>query len=381
MFQLLLVSFVVIVAGSVEEDAERKLNQPAGIPQGVSVKLSSNAKEGPLSPGFRWTFRRDGIDSLYVETHTGRKIDEIDTTRLRIKGDSLFWSHEIYVAKRNGKLRRFAQGFLDSLFVTDATPVVLLNEPLREGKRWRSHIEKTESDSSTEFNATVGAQERIKVPAGEFDAWSIEYELGYHLGTEHDFRIWYADDVGIVKIEKWRESSRGQKKRISKPIVYELSRVEELSSAHAIDYPSKPQGVDCLPKNVVAKDGAVTLFADYNDVWKNQVVLYIVNKSDKTIKIPTQDRDLYIKLETMTHVGKWKRAQTHVHSWCGNSYGSLYLEPDHFISALGWLPTKGVKKKVRYRFYSGSQIASNIGHALVDQEIVAAAQKDDMSKR
>lgn len=381
MIRLVVVLFSVVVAGCGQSNSLSNL--PAGISAETRRQLSTDTSQtadnaNPLEPGFRWTFRCDGQEKLFVESSAGKRIGDTSTMKIRTMGDSLFWSRASYVVWDENQLMQLARDIADQIFDREP-PLVLFDASKKPGESWR-YSENEEGNSTFEFLASVVSVENVTVPAGEFEAVKIEYVLGFHFGTEYDLRIWYSQDVGIVKIEKWRESCLGKKKEI-RPIVYELSRVESLSTAHAIDYPSKPSNADDLPDNVVAKDGELTLYADFDDVWQNQVVLYIVNRTEAAIAMPAQDGDLYVKFETLTKDGTWKRAQTHNYSWCGNSYHSVTLEPNHFITILGWLPEKGVKQNVRYRFYSDMEAASNVGVALVDADMIKAAQNDEMEKR
>lgn len=332
-----------------------------------------------FSPGYRWTYQGPEGQTMYLETTNGKMIDGKETTKLRTKGASLFWSQELYIQVADGELRQIATGFSDSLFVK-LPPPVLYKHSLTVGKQWHCKSESEDGSSSTEFTAEVKEQESITVPAGTFETLMVEYTLGFHFGTEQDLRIWFNDDVGIVKIERWQKSTLGNKESMP-PIVYELERIERLADAHRIDYPSELLEINELPKQVVAPDGQLTLFADYDDVWRNQVVLYLVNKTDKEIDVPAQDNDLYVKMETQNSQGEWVRAQTHRNSWCGNSYRMVRLKPNTFITLLGFQPTHGRKQTARYKIYSLLKTESNVGELLIDERLIDEAKNDGLSRR
>ena len=334
----------------------------------------------PLPPGFRWTYGGNNGLLMFLETSVGKKISDVETLKLRTKGDSLFWSSELYVNWSDEGLRQIGKGCFGSVSL-ERDPFILLPKKLKVGQEWHRKSETVDGDTSSGMAAKVIKRESITVPAGKFNTLMIEYTLGFHFGTEQDFRIWLDDEIGIVRIEKWQRSTLGEKEAMENPVVYELQTKEPLETAHRIDYPSKPIANDQLPKNVVAPEGQLTLFADYNDLWRQQVVLYLVNKTKEEVSIPAQDSDLYVKLETQTESGQWVRAQTHQRSWCGNSYHSRTLKPGNFITLLGFQPRRGQKQPARFSFYSDVEAVSNIGELRIDKTIITAAQTDDLAPR
>lgn len=131
--------------------------------------------------------------------------------------------------------------------------------------------------------------------------------------------------------------------------------------------------------------GSVSLVADYEKAKKGgSVALYIVNRSDSEIQLPTQDGNPYAKLEQKAENNQWRRAQTHRDSWCGNSYFNIEVEQDSFVRVTGHIPETGIPSKVRYRLYTGEkslELTLNEGTGLVNPFEVAAAGEDDMALR
>ena len=223
-----------------QQNAESELLQ-----QSLPNRIVNNS---PFSAGYRWTFLGPKGERMFLETSTGKQIGDAKTIKFRTKGDSLFWTHEMYINVVDGKLKQVATGFQDSLFIESPSPI-LFQDSLAVGKQWHCKSESKDGSSSTEFTADVRQRESTTVPAGTFETTMIEYSLGFHFGTEHDLRIWFNDEVGIVKIEKWRKSTLGKKEDMQ-PIGYELENVERVADAHRIDYPSELIGIDNLPDNV-----------------------------------------------------------------------------------------------------------------------------------
>ena len=143
----------------------------------------------------------------------------------------------------------------------------------------------------------------------------------------------------------------------------------------------RPTPVSALPWRVTAPRGKLTLFADYEDIWQGQVVLYLVNRTSETVKFPAQDDDFYVKLEALSDSGQWKRVQPHLYSFCGNSYHEVSLDPGTYISLLGWVSPEGRQRQVRYRIYSEAGIASNVAFASVSDRSIEDARTDAMSRR
>lgn len=87
-----------------------------------------------------------------------------------------------------------------------------------------------------------------------------------------------------------------------------------------------------LPKNVVAPEGKLTLFADFDATDGRGVPLYLVNRTFQKVSLSAQDSDIYVKLEYRRKDGVWERAQVHVGSDCGNSYVNVDLPPRQYFN-------------------------------------------------
>lgn len=143
--------------------------------------------------------------------------------------------------------------------------------------------------------------------------------------------------------------------------------------------PTRPYAIAKLPKHVNAPDGKLSLYADFTDVRRyGRVPLYLVNRTKKTIVLPAEGDHVYIKLEARTKDGRWRRAQRHTYSFCGNSYYKASIKPDTFLVLAGWRSQKGEQQTVRYRLY-GRDVISNTGRGLVDSAEIEKAAKDRMS--
>ena len=112
----------------------------------------------------------------------------------------------------------------------------------------------------------------------------------------------------------------------------------------------------------MAPNDQITLFADFRAASEeNGIPLYLVNRTAEPLTISTQDGDTYVKLEAQMESGEWVRAQAHVHSGCGNSYGQRVLPPGMHYLMRGYYPRNGVQSRVRFKGYRNLEIVSNEG--------------------
>jgi hypothetical protein len=68
-----------------------------------------------------------------------------------------------------------------------------------------------------------------------------------------------------------------------------------------------------------------TTFADKFNGFK----LFLVNKTDSTLKLDASDSRLYITAEALVG-NKWQAIEYLPSSWCGNSYHHVYLKPNQY---------------------------------------------------
>ena len=105
-----------------------------------------------------------------------------------------------------------------------------------------------------------------------------------------------------------------------------------------------------LPAHVPAKDGEVTLFADFDRRRAfGNVAVYLVNRTGRAVPLAAQDRDIYLKLEYEAAPGQWRRAQPHRDPWCASSHRTETLAAGTFRVLAGYAPTEGDRATVRSR--------------------------------
>jgi WG containing repeat len=63
--------------------------------------------------------------------------------------------------------------------------------------------------------------------------------------------------------------------------------------------------------------------------YRNSYTFFIANNTDTLAKFAAQDSRLYVKMQAQKENGKWYDIEYLPSSWCGNSYHSLELKPNH----------------------------------------------------
>jgi hypothetical protein len=125
--------------------------------------------------------------------------------------------------------------------------------------------------------------------------------------------------------------------------------------------------------------GKATLYADFQNVADNQVQVYLLNPTKKTIQVLAQDGSLYSKREVFAPDDVWRRCDGHRFSDCGNSYGGRAVPQGEFVS---WSQTlnssSGVKSRVRFRLYqpAPNDFVSNEGEATVAADEILQCRYD-----
>ena len=158
------------------------------VPPGAS---SSQATDGvlyhPVTTGARWVYRwtgegRPAAHEVRVVT-TVEKDDEAWFITVARKEEQVDLTEQTLRVSRGG-LTRVAIGG-DKL----TEPLPLFTLPPRPGERWESGANTT----------SVRGVERVRVPAGSFDAVRVERYMPLS-GTDIYFTDWYAPGTGVVKM-------------------------------------------------------------------------------------------------------------------------------------------------------------------------------------
>ena len=117
----------------------------------------------------------------------------------------------------------------------------------------------------------------------------------------------------------------------------------------------------------------LALIADETVDAEKGILVYLVNSGEKTISFPSQDGDLYMKLEIKNEARQWRRAQAHLSSGCGNSYGVRELNPGHHFLLRGYQPKSGKKAKVRFHISEFGLRTEELDGLFSDRDLADAA--------
>lgn len=144
-----------------------------------------------------------------------------------------------------------------------------------------------------------------------------------------------------------------------------------------------------LPEGLSAPAGKVSLMADFASASPDKPVpVYLVNLSAKELHVPSQDGDIYVKLESRTADGRWVRAQPHQDSKCGNSYYNVLIKPGCFYPVAGYQPPAfGARTaQVRYRLLADKahgelDLTTETAEGVCLDLDIETARLDDMALR
>lgn len=76
--------------------------------------------------------------------------------------------------------------------------------------------------------------------------------------------------------------------------------------------------------------------------------LFIINKCDSAIHIPTLDQRLMMVAEVL-YRGKWKPIEYLIKPWCGNSYFDIKLSPNTYWEIYAAKYSGNIRTKLRYK--------------------------------
>jgi hypothetical protein len=79
-------------------------------------------------------------------------------------------------------------------------PLCIVQYPLREGRTWETAHRRVGETDESKGRRVAGPTKQLRVPAGEFSAASIDWELKNGRGTN-----WYTNGIGLVKTDGYQE--------------------------------------------------------------------------------------------------------------------------------------------------------------------------------
>jgi hypothetical protein len=145
----------------------------------------------PTRVGAMWVYLRGEVEETYVVTKVEVKENEKIVTVEQVEKDGTKKPNQVVSVRPDG---------LYMLSETGAVydpPWCIFKLPVKVGQTWET---KTRRGDGITVNGKqkVVAEERLKVPAGEFQTIRVESESPFAISTT---TYWYAPRVGIVQID------------------------------------------------------------------------------------------------------------------------------------------------------------------------------------
>jgi hypothetical protein len=146
----------------------------------------------PTTVGTTWVYE----DPNGEETLTITKVEDVDGGKLvtvETVTDTGRKPEEKMIVSEGGLARAEARGYKFT------PPSVMLKVPFRPGDSWKSDPDRSEE------NAKIIGVERVRVPAGTFEAVRVDAKYATGGPQKEPASFWYAPGVGLVKFTGGKE--------------------------------------------------------------------------------------------------------------------------------------------------------------------------------
>ena len=141
----------------------------------------------PLDSGAKWEYVSADDNSTTTDTREITSVSEKDGAR--------------FASQRTINLTQEFRKDADGVAVVkttnrgDTKPRYIVKHAMKEGDTWENDM-----GSYTEVR-TVGKAEKLKLPAGEFEAVPVQFKYVQNDASFQSGTVWYADGVGLVRID------------------------------------------------------------------------------------------------------------------------------------------------------------------------------------
>ncbi len=148
---------------------------------------------------------------------------------------------------------------------------------------------------------------------------------------------------------------------------------------HTVSLAQDTESVSKLPEYIPVIEGSIYLYADFNNIRKETIPVYLINNSDEDFNLTGPQIPL-IQQEFRDNDSTWRRSQSYNYGWCGNQYFYNWkIKSKEFVTVHKSFPSKRIKKKVRYNFYGKDILHSNIGLGRINPDEVKRTEFDDVA--
>jgi hypothetical protein len=147
----------------------------------------------PVKPGTKWTYKAgDQTVEVRVSDKTV-KFNNEDCVQLETSVGGKVVASELYSIKPDGVYRvKVKDDKIDPA-------IKVLPIPIKSGESWKFDSKVGTQRVTGEFKVK-GDKEKVKVPAGEFEAVEIEGTELDVAGAKTNVKLWFVKDKGIVKL-------------------------------------------------------------------------------------------------------------------------------------------------------------------------------------
>jgi len=126
-----------------------------------------------------------------------------------------------------------------------------------------------------------------------------------------------------------------------------------------------------LPPHARAEHGKLTLFADFGNPSPEGIPLYLINRTDSPVTVPTKGGHAPIKLMVKIE-GDWQRAQSDIQPLRG-AMVSMTLLPGMHYRTWGYQAQNGTPSTARYQMFPAlDAMVSNEGTAFFPKRIATS---------
>jgi hypothetical protein len=173
----------------------------------------------------------------------------------------------------------------------------------------------------------------------------------------------------------------GQLSLAQKPIVFERY-ASTWATGEDRKFDNKQVPTKQLPKYLKASIKQIDLLIPEPDPFVKQengnayIKLYLINRTAKVLSVPRQDATVGGVTSEVYVNGEWKLLQTKMEAYCGNSYWTMLLKPNHYIYLEIENPIRQGSQQVPYRvrFKTATyDVVSNPINITITPELLALA--------
>lgn len=107
--------------------------------------------------------------------------------------------------------------------------------------------------------------------------------------------------------------------------------------------------------------------------------VFLVNNTDSIIQLSAQDSRISV-IRQVFHNNKWQDIEYLPGSWCGNSYHSVYINPNEYWSFTAPCIEGNINSKFRFKLYVGVTASLDDTGNIYSNEFAGSFNKKQLKK-